>query len=202
MPSFGFIHRRSFLKALDEGKVSQALQKAICGVSARYMKGLNGNSFKLEDLWMEQAEEDIMQSFGSTSIAHVQVILLLILHGHVTRSFTRVWMLFSWASRLAYMLQLNYEDDTLPFIEQESRRRLMWSLYVADKFLAGGIQEFTLCASKSIHLQLPCKETLFEKGAQVKTEGILPGTETEHLSNMGCRAYLIRLLDIRHKILR
>lgn len=201
MPSFGFIHRRSFMKALDEGKVSQALLKAMCGVSARYMPDQNLSNMNMAEMWVKEAQMDILESFDSTSIAHVQVILLLVFHGHITRNFTKVWMLFSSAARLAYMLQLNYEDDTLPFVEQESRRRLMWSVYISDKFLAGGIPEFTLCRRESIHVQLPCNETLFEMGAQAKTDSLIASADDEYVSNMGSRAYLIRLLDIRDRIL-
>lgn len=47
--------------------------------------------------------------------------------------------LLALAARAAYMLKLHREDPQLPFVIQESRRRLMWCIYTADRFNAEGV---------------------------------------------------------------
>jgi hypothetical protein len=105
-------------------------------------------------------------------------------------------------ARLAYILRLNHEEDRLPFLIQERRRRLMWSIYVMDTFYSSGRTEFTACPTDTIHLRLPCNEQSFAMDVPVVTEPLVPPTDQPPSRDMGLMAYCIRVIDIRDRTQR
>lgn len=111
-------------------------------------------------------------------------------------------MYMSLISRLAYIMRLQVEDRSLPFLEQERKRRLMWAIYVLDSLYSSGRLEFTSCPTELIQIQLPCKETLFAMDVSVTTERLRPPLDTSNKSNLGLMAYCIRVLDFRDRVNR
>lgn len=103
---------------------------------------------------------------------------------------------------MAYIKNLNYESNSNSFLMQESRRRLMWSIYILDKFYADGTSDFTVCSSESMHLNLPCDERSFELDHKVRAQALVPDPAQPSDSEVGIFAYLVRILDIKDRILR
>jgi len=109
--------------------------------------------------------------------------------------------LLSIASRMAYLSRLNYESGNVPFVVQETRRRLMWAIYTLDRFYSGGLPDFTVCPAESVHLTLPCNEMNFELEISTTTEPLQPVFPSVGNSGIGVFGFYIRMLDIRNRIL-
>ena len=107
-----------------------------------------------------------MSHLGQPSIMRTQALLLVIrckmCIGDYTLAFTQVAML----SRMAFSLRLNYQSPGASFLASETRRRLMWAIYMLDTHWAGGLLEFTTCPADAVHVDLPCTEEGFELDIQ------------------------------------
>ncbi len=69
----------------------------------------------------------------------------------------------------------------LPYLEQEERRRVFWSVYLLDRLVSCGRGRPPAILDASCHLQLPCPEQIWEDGVWKRTLTL------EELSN---RTYL------------
>lgn len=107
------------------------------------------------------------------------------------------------AARIAYGMHLNHEANIpMPFISKEVRRRIMWSIYILDKFYAGGFTELTLCNESTMHINLPCEERNFELDIPTATPTLTPTSPSGALeSGTGLMGHMCRLVKIRHDIL-
>lgn len=125
------------------------------------------------------------------------------------------------ATRMLQALQINLEYSTdilctepssLPFCARESRRRLMWSCYVADSWVGSGVDQLTLIADCDVKVQLPCHERNFVQQIPSITETLTKGHFLRFIPqelrppdptiNMGIAAYFARIAGVRKKILR
>lgn len=131
-------------------------------------------------------------------------------------------MLSGTAIRMSQALQINLEYSTdilcnensnrLSCCSRESRRRLMWSCYNLDTYVASGVDQLTLIDDKDIKIQLPCNERNFLQQIPCITETMTEGevlkfipTEMKPpnaIGNMGIMAQFIRASSVRKKILR
>ncbi|KAJ5353750.1 hypothetical protein N7541_006314 [Penicillium brevicompactum] len=103
---------------------------------------------------------------------------------------------------MAFLLRLNHENNKLSVTGREMRRRVMWSIFILERRLAGGQLDLISCRKDLMHIQLPSNERDFELGIQSTTGSLLPGDVDEQPSSMGTRAYYCRLSSIRHDILQ
>lgn len=110
-------------------------------------------------------------------------------------------MLAALAARTAVALRLNYERSELAPVAQEARRRLFWALYLLDDYFCVGLREFELCPEETIHLQLPCREEIFEAGQPCQT-GMLRPSASDDVAAMGLRGAFMRLTSARRAIMR
>lgn len=104
--------------------------------------------------------------------------------------------------RLAYMMRLNHADKRITPHTQERRTRLMWCIFVFDKFFSSGKAEFTLCPKDTIHLQLPWPEQSYLLDMPMTTEPLRLTDGPRGPSSLGFMALCVRLLDIRDRISR
>lgn len=129
-------------------------------------------------------------------------------------------MLSGITARISQALQLNLENsaDILCLkpdssaINNEARRRLMWSCYLLDSWVGSGVNQFTLLEDRDLKIQLPCHSHNFSLGIPCVTETLDEGNVLSFITaeqrpsdpcqNMGIEAYFIRLVSIRKKVLR
>lgn len=102
--------------------------------------------------WIEEAECLILSRAGEPTISDVEALVLISLDHVVSRRFTKTMVSTALTVRLAYMMRLNHEDGRLASLTQERRTRLMWCIFVFDKFFSSGRAEFTLCPKDTILL--------------------------------------------------
>ncbi|KAM3578651.1 hypothetical protein VKS41_008851 [Umbelopsis sp. WA50703] len=198
---YGFLHRETLTNMLDEGNVPEVLLKSLCGVAAKLL-AKDSDDIDMINMWMKDVEHEIMQNLWRLDVPYIQSLVFLITHVNLHSNPSKAWMLLSLASRAAYALQLNYEKRSLSAIKQESRRRLMWAIYICDKLYSGGISEFTLCRREDIHVQLPCKDSMFKFGISATTPTLDKLMANEVSESVDTRAYLLKSIDFRDRILR
>ncbi|RYO80119.1 hypothetical protein DL766_001561 [Monosporascus sp. MC13-8B] len=160
LPSFAFLHQPTVVQRCKDKSINEPLRLAICALTALQLR----RSSLCHDLWVQQAEQVILQQIGRPSIFHLQALLLIIRYRIESGEFPTAFMLAALAARAAVALRLNYERSELLHVAQEARRRLFWSLYLLDDFFCVGLREFELCPEETIHMQLPCDDDLFEAG--------------------------------------
>jgi hypothetical protein len=198
-----FLHQPTFLREWHTQTINLSLLKVVCACALR---SASEEDSERAAQWMREAELDALQNLGHLSIPRLQALTLLAFfdftyHAHSKKAI----MLLGLAVRLALAKRLNYEDDTLSIVEQESRRRLMWSIFILDKFCSGGVAEMTLLPAKHMQIRLPSIEKAFGHGQKTDTQVLRPisedGLPIPNATGMDEFAYTIRFLDLlRNKI--
>ncbi|KAI2616182.1 hypothetical protein GGS26DRAFT_449407 [Hypomontagnella submonticulosa] len=201
LPSFAFLHKPTVLQRCRDQTINETLKLAICAITALQLQ----RTSLCHDLWVQQAEQSILQQIGRASIFNLQALLLVIRYRIESGEFPTAFMLAALAARTALALRLNYERPELSDVAQEARRRLFWALYLLDDFFCVGLREFELCPEETIHLQLPCHEDYFEAGRSLRTGLLRPGTGPG-LSDgpifLGLRGVFLRLTSVRRAVMR
>lgn len=181
--------------------------------------------FKAGSGWAKVAENRLLSNIGDISVQGLMTALLL--HDYQLRvgNHAKAFILSGLVPRMAQALQLNIEydfdvlcerdDKSLDPIKKESRRRIMWACYLQDAYIECGVDQLKLLSASDIQIQLPTHEDGFLSGTpyitevqqQEKTLKFLSSNDIEKLPNsplynMGPRAFFIRLIEIRSRILR
>lgn len=147
----------------------------------------------------------------------------MLLHDHEIRvgRYTSCFLISAHCVRLAHLLQLNLEfspdllcrDSNSPSASsRESRRRLMWSIYIIDSWVGSGIDRLTLLNDSDMEIQLPCPERSFIFQTPEITDSLQPGDALSELTkeqrslgpkeSMSMTAFFIRVVSLRKKVLR
>ncbi|CAG7928568.1 unnamed protein product [Penicillium olsonii] len=197
----GFIHRALLLRAWTRGAVDPALLKAMCSASADYVPASMSASTRRES-WLLEAESYIWSNIGRPSIAVLQVLVIVTSQKFALTRFLALQPLLGIAAKMAFMLRLNHENSKLSITAREIRRRIMWSIFILERRLAGGQVDLVTCTHNLMHIQLPSNVKDFELGISGRTGLLVSSDIDEESSNMGTRAYFCRLSSIRHEILQ
>jgi hypothetical protein len=138
VPVFSFLHRAELLGQYTIGMISPALLLTVCGVSSRFLLSANERRGQARS-WIEQAEIIIFESLGKATLANTQALMILTLYHTQNHQNSKAFFYLSLAIRMAYSLNLHRENSRISFLEQESRRRLIWCMFSMDRLQAGGI---------------------------------------------------------------
>ncbi|KAK7990892.1 transcriptional regulatory protein [Apiospora arundinis] len=107
-----------------------------------------------------------------------------------------------------YTLRAMLLPEPRDFVEDESRRRLFWMIYLLDRYATIATAfEFAL-DDKEIDRTLPCRDDLWMKNQKVDTRWFqtqdypsdLPDHDTNRPENLGAFSYYIEILGILSKI--
>ncbi|KAA8569956.1 hypothetical protein EYC84_002294 [Monilinia fructicola] len=200
-PGKGFIHRATFLRNWNNGAVNPALVKAMCASSIAFVSK-DDESRTTAQKWMDEAERYVWQSLSRPSAVLVEILLVIVFYRFEHREYFKSQALTAVAAKMAFVLGLNYENNSLSTLVRECRRRLMWSIFHVDRLSAGGFPELLVCPSHSMHIQLPCSEKDFDLGIPGETAPLIPTRTNESESmHLGLRTFYFRISDIRHRIL-
>ncbi|KAH6645251.1 hypothetical protein BKA67DRAFT_595694 [Truncatella angustata] len=197
LPSYAFLHKATVVQRCQDRTIDTPLKLSICAITSLLLRRTN----LCHDIWIQQAEQSILQHIGQPSIFRLQALLLIVRYRIESGDFPTSFMLAALAARSALGLRLNFERSELPPLAQEARRRLFWSLFLLDDFFCVGLREFELCPQETIHLQLPCSEELFEAGQQCRT-GTLRQDPLEVPATIGLRGIFLRLVSLRREVMR
>lgn len=109
LPSFAFLHQPTVVQRCRDGTINEPLKLAICALTALQLH----RSSLCHDLWVQQAEQVVLQQLGRPSIFHLQALLLTIHYRVESGDFPTAFMLAALAARTAVALRLNYERSEL-----------------------------------------------------------------------------------------
>ena len=132
------------------------------------------------------------------------------------------FMLSGLIARMTQALQINLEHSTDILCQdtslrpdastKESRRRLMWSCYIADSLIGSGVDQLTLIREEDMKIPLPCSERNFLHQTPCITELLHPNTTLPFVpsrqpssspgDNLGIRAHYLRHISIRRRVLK
>ncbi|KZM24534.1 uncharacterized protein EKO05_0008692 [Ascochyta rabiei] len=224
--SYPLLHKPSFMRRLNTGKVPPVLILAMCAISARFSTHPQLRTepcFLRGDDWAQKAREIALKRYDSPNITILIVYLLLGLHEFGTCQGGRSWMFGGMAQRMAYALQLHKENEYDPLVndpekkplsatDREIRRRTMWSCFLMDRFNSSGTDRPLFVHEQYIEVQLPIKEHLYVHEIHAPTEnleGVVPNPlppDSGHLANprenMGVTAYTVRLVCVWGKLIK
>lgn len=224
--SYPLLHKPSFMRRLNAGKVPPVLILAMCAISARFSTHPQLRTepcFLRGDDWAQRAREIALKRYDSPNITILIVYLLLGLHEFGTCQGGRSWMFGGMAQRMAYALQLHKENEYDPLVndpekkplsatDREIRRRTMWSCFLMDRFNSSGTDRPLFVHEQYIEVQLPVKEHLYIHEIHAPTEnleGAVPnpvppdsGQLANPRENMGVTAYTVRLVCVWGKLIK
>lgn len=75
------------------------------------------------------------------------------------------------------------QSDSDSFMEQEMRRRTLWSCFTMDRYLGGGRYRRQMIRVEDLEIQLPCSEHAFMFGTRVQTGHLRPVEKIGTLAN-------------------
>ncbi|KAH7324507.1 fungal-specific transcription factor domain-containing protein [Stachybotrys elegans] len=153
---------------LDESSVRQRMQlsqlpgylcQAISAVAARYTPHPGGyqSAVKLSEEFAARSRGEI--NTDEPSVDALQALLLLVIAFTAAGKGKKAYMLMTSAIGMAMALELHRELDAqarVTPVEREMRRRLFWSCYLLDRYMACGSRRPSLISDKTIMLRLPC----------------------------------------------
>ncbi|TGJ81665.1 hypothetical protein E0Z10_g7106 [Xylaria hypoxylon] len=153
---------------LDESSIRQRLRfnqlppylvHAIYAVAARYTPHPTGyqSAVRLSEDFASMSRKEI--DIDELTIDTLQTLLLLVVAYVAAGKGKKAYMLLTNAIGMAMALELHREADPnapIPPLEREMRRRLFWSCYLLDRFMACGSKRPCLIGDKTISLRLPC----------------------------------------------
>ena len=201
IPVFSFLHKASVIQIYHAGQADDALLLSLIGITLQ-LKQVGPNWGDCSKRYIDAAQTMILGDIARPSITKIQSLVFIIKHHFYNRRFSSAFVLLAMAIRWAYGLRLNYEAPRLRFVAQESRRRLMWSLYILDTLSAAGLQEFSLSSAHTMYIQLPCEERQFELDITQVTESLeLQGNQSNPI-DIGSFALYVRIIWLRNKILQ
>ncbi|KAF5976406.1 hypothetical protein FBULB1_6965 [Fusarium bulbicola] len=194
-----FLHRATTIAEWSQGKLEKTLLKAVCASALRLAPTYHSDSLPAHS-WMKQVQHELVNHMGDMSVPKLQALMLVIKFLFSMRFTGDVWVLLSIASRVAFTRRLNYERPAIDPVRQECLRRLMWSIYVVDKVFSGGIEDLTVCPTQRMHIRLPSSHHNFQLGSRSKAPFLRSKNEND--TDLNALAYLMRLYDIRDRVLR
>ncbi|KAI0006854.1 fungal-specific transcription factor domain-containing protein [Xylariaceae sp. FL0662B] len=107
-----------------------------------------------------------------------------------------------------YTLRAMILPDPRDFVEEESRRRLFWMIYILDRYATISTAFDFALSDKEIDRTLPCRDDLWFKNQKVDTRWFhaqdqhseLPDHDVNRPENLGAFSYYIEILGILSKI--
>lgn len=202
IPMFSFLHRASLMEQYHTGKVDKSLLLALVGITS-VLTDMGRGMIEYGERCITEAEHLILSDFARPSTFKVQALVFMIKHRILSNRFPNAFVLLSLASRFAFALRLNFDSPQVCFLAQESRRRLVWSLYCIDAGISSGNRDYSLWRAERVFVGLPCNERNFEFDLPQETEKLIPESNeprSEQAEDIGSLALHIRIQHIRKKI--
>lgn len=168
--TYSFLHRPTFMPRLERREVSPLLVYSICALSARFSKHPDlhdGNSdrplYLAGERFLGHARHLLSLEFDQPTLETVQAVICMVQHEFFRSHGGRSMIYMAMAFPMALQLGLNREPSkSLPWVEQESRRRTFWSLVVLDRLgHTTPLYSLQLDEKHFLNLALPCQAHRF-----------------------------------------
>ncbi len=223
------LHRRSTLDALfgpaTLGEADRILLHAIVATTLRFSTDHRLTEDRRRHYHDISKQKVLLYGLENSSVKALQALVILALDLVGSSNGPPGWNLLALITRSVVQLGLAVETTSssvspnypsiytlramvLPeadnFIEEESRRRLFWMIYLLDRYATIATAfEFAL-DEKEIDRTLPCRDDLWSKNQSVPTRWFRTTERTEYdvdkPENLGAFSYYIEILGILSRI--
>jgi len=223
------LHRRTTLESLfgpstlDE--VDRILLHAIVATTLRFSTDARLTDEKKEKYHSVSKQKVLLYGLENSSVKALQALVILALDlcgasngppgwnllALITRSSVQLGLAIETTSQAVsprvpsiYTLRAMVLPESKSWIEEESRRRLFWMVYVLDRYATITTAfEFAL-DEKEIDRKLPCRDDLYSRNVPVETRWFrhherLEGS-VDRPENLGSFSYYIEIVGILSRI--
>ncbi|ORX62290.1 hypothetical protein DM01DRAFT_1331736 [Hesseltinella vesiculosa] len=162
---------RTFMRDFHNNKHSHFLLLSIMAVAARFSNHpsvLEEPPWNSGEKYAKTARDYLMQAIDEPTLENVQAIALLAIHEFGAARGPRCWMYSGIAIRMAIELNLHKEPDidqtdqvdqpAERWMEQETRRRVFWFLFVLDKMSSASTGRPSVIQEEDCDVLLPSDE--------------------------------------------
>lgn len=227
------LHRKTTLDILFGPSTFQEADRillhAIVATTMRYSNDPRLTEERREHYHRASKERVLLYGMENSSVKSLQALVILALDLCGSSNGPPGWNIMALITRSVVQLGLAVESNSFSvspsyksiytlramvlsepkdFIEEESRRRLFWMIYLLDRYATIATAfEFAL-ADKEIDRMLPCRDDLWVNNQKVKTKwfklrdrhGGQPDDEAVQPNNLGAFAHYVEILGILSKI--
>ncbi|RDW59107.1 hypothetical protein BP5796_12031 [Coleophoma crateriformis] len=155
---FAFIHKPSFLYALDHGTLLQDYEEPLLHI----MCALGASNVDPGQALADKARDKVLGQLHNPSDLLLMTTVLLCEYAHRSGSFAMAFVLGGCMFRQLRLLGLDALSDNanheLIEPEAESHLRLAWACYIADVFTGSGVDKNSSWRDETPNLPLPCAE--------------------------------------------
>ncbi|XXH03256.1 hypothetical protein Hte_009654 [Hypoxylon texense] len=227
------LHRKSTLDSLfgpstldDTDKV---LLHAIVATTLRYSTDARLTEDKRRHYHDISKQRVLLYGMENSSVKALQALVILALDLCGSSNGPPGWNIMALITRSVVQLGLAVESNSLSvspnyasiytlramvlpepkdFIEEESRRRLFWMIYLLDRYATIATAFDFALNDKEMDRTLPCRDDLWIKNQKVETRWFhtqdrpsdLPDHDVNKPENLGAFSYYIEILGILSKI--
>ncbi|KAI9735436.1 MAG: hypothetical protein M1818_006442 [Claussenomyces sp. TS43310] len=225
------LHRRSTLDSLfgpaNLEEADRILLHAIVATTLRFSADVRLTEDRRKHYHDVSKQKVLLYGLENSSVKALQALVILALDLVGSSNGPPGWNLLALITRSVVQLGLSVETSSysvspnypsiytlramvLPepktWIEEESRRRLFWMIYLLDRYATIATAfEFAL-DEKEIDRKLPCRDDLWNKNQKVDTRWFRTTERTEYdidkPENLGAFSYYIEILGILSRIHR
>ncbi|KAF4121021.1 LOW QUALITY PROTEIN: Fungal trans [Geosmithia morbida] len=179
----------SIRRRIQLGQLPDFLEHAIWAVASRSTPHIEGHqaAVKLGEEYAILSRTEL--DTDEPSIDGLQAALLLVIAFLSAGRGNRAYMLLVTSVGMAMALEMHRETDqsTVAPVEREIRRRLFWSCYLLDRFMACGSKRPSLISDQSIVLRLP-SWTTDRSSALIQGDFFQPNSNLQYFHGSGKRA--------------
>jgi len=227
------LHRKATLDSLfGPSMISEAdkiLLHAIVATTLRFSTDARLTDERRQHWHDASKRRVLLYGLENSSVKALQALVVLALDISGTSNGPPGWNIISLIARASCQLGLAVESnsfcvspsyasiytlravllpDAKDFVEEESRRRLFWMVYILDRYTTVSTAFDFALNDKEIDRTLPCRDDLWVKNQKVETrlfhvderpEGN-PDYQTNRPENLGSFGYYVEILGILSKI--
>ena len=223
------LHRQSTLNSLfgpsSLDEADRILLHAIVATTLRFSTDTRLTDESRERYHQTSKEKVLLYGLENSSVKSLQALVILALDlvgcsngppgwnllALITRSVVQLGLATETYSTMVapqypsiYTLRAIVLPEPRDWIEEESRRRLFWVIYILDRYATVATAfEFAL-DEKEIDRRLPCREDLFGRNVPVETRWFKTSTKTDYTvdkpENLGSFSYYVEIIGLLSRI--
>ncbi|EOA91374.1 uncharacterized protein SETTUDRAFT_113089 [Exserohilum turcica Et28A] len=223
------LHRQSTLNSLFGDttleEADRIILHAVVATTVKFSTDQRLTAEKRARYHKNSKEKVLLYGIENSSVKSLQALVILALDVVGCSNGPPGWNLLALITRSVVQLGLSVESYspsvapqfasiytlramTLPepkdWIEEESRRRLFWMIYVLDRYATVATAfEFAL-DEKEIDRRLPCRDDLYARNVPVETRWFHTSTRSDYSmnrpENLGSFSYYVEILGILTRI--
>ena len=227
------LHRKTTLDSLFGpsmiGEPDKILLHAIVATTLRFSTDARLTEERRRHWHDGSKRRVLLYGLENSSVKALQALVILALDISGTSNGPPGWNIISLIARASCQLGLAVESNSfcvspgytsiytlravlLPeakdFVEEESRRRLFWMVYILDRYTTISTAFDFALNDKEIDRTLPCRDDLWSKNQKVETRHFhvderldgKPDYQTNRPENLGSFGYYVEILGILSKI--